>query len=132
MNKMRLTLLTCLLALLVLGANSAYAQSTRSAIKNATWQTSVDDSRQGTVTLGLRDKWGTVGRYTASFVVTAPSKRKTRVPKFQGWTTVSGDDFGYISFPDDFDGKPLAGGTYTVIFYADGIIVGRDKFKFRP
>ncbi len=38
----------------------------------------------------------------------------------------------YINFPDDFDGNPLASGTYTVVFYANGVIIERDKFRFLP
>jgi len=127
MNPKRLIFLCCLLVLITCNANSAYAQGNRKSVKNVSWQTSVDDSSRGVVILGIRDKWATLGSFTASYVVTAPSKKK-----FRARTTTTQDDWAYISFPDDFDGNPLASGTYTVVFYANGVIIGRDKFRFRP
>jgi hypothetical protein len=127
MNPKRLIILCCLLALFVFSADSVYAQRNRKSVKNVSWQTSVNDSERGVVILGIRDKWGTLGSFTALYVVTAPSKKK-----FRARTTTTQDDWAYISFPDDFDGNPLASGTYTVVFYANGVIIGRDKFKFRP
>jgi hypothetical protein len=114
MNPKRLIILCCLLTLFGFSADSVYAQRNR-------------NSERGVVILGIRDKWGTLGSFTASYVVTAPSKKK-----FRARTTTTGDDWAYISFPGDFDGNSPPSGTYTVVFYANGLIVGRDKFKFRP
>jgi hypothetical protein len=127
MNSKRLFILCCLLALTFFGAASVSAQRSRNAVKDATWQTSVSDSTRGTVTLGIRDKWAAMKRYTASYVVTAPNKKQ-----FRAQTKTSQDDWAYITFPKDFGGSTLAAGTYTVVFYANGVVVGRDKFRFRP
>ena len=127
MNSKRLIILCCLVALSVFSVESVLAQRGRKAVKDATWQTSVDDSKRGIVTLGIRDKWAAMGSFTASFAVTAPNKKK-----FSARTKTTQDDWGYIRFPKDFGGKRPAAGTYTVVFYANGVIIGRDKFTFRP
>lgn len=120
---------SCLFFTLIwfISVDSATAQRNRNPVKNATWQTSVDDSERGNVVLGIRDKWATLGSYNALFVVTAPSKKT-----FRARTATTDDEWAYINFPDGFNGSPLATGTYTVVFYVNGIVIGRDKFKFRP
>lgn len=109
------------------GLQSNYAQRGAQAVKKATWQTSVDDSSRGTVTLGVRDKWGSLGSFTATFAVTAPNGKR-----FRGRMATTGDEWAFIEFPGQFSGRPRAGGTYKVVFSVNRVVIGRDKFKFRP
>lgn len=95
------------------------------SVGSATWQTSVDDSQPGVVTLGLRDKWGTMGRFTATFVVTIG--RKT----YRGTMSAVGDEWAYIDFPSQFRGGTPAAGNYRVAFSVKGVVVGRDRFRYR-
>lgn len=127
--KTKRLIFSCLLFTLVMfaGIGSASAQRGKNSVKNATWQTSVDDSERGRVVLGIRDKWGTLGSFTATFVVTAPNKKT-----FRGRTTTTGDEWAYIEFPAEFSGNPRSAGTYKVVFYANGVVIGRDRFRFRP
>ncbi|MEO6589057.1 MAG: hypothetical protein ABIP06_06995 [Pyrinomonadaceae bacterium] len=116
------------LILLVFSSDFAHAQRKRSPVKKASWQYSVPtDISRGNLTLGIRDKWGDMGSFNALFVVTAPSKKV-----FRARTSTTGDEWAYVNFPDDFDGNPIASGTYTVVFYANGVVIGRSKFRFRP
>lgn len=112
------------LAVLFFASESALAQS-QSKVRRATWQTSVDDSQRGVVTLGLRDKWGTLGRFTATFVV-----RQGRT-SYTGRMASTGDEWAYIDFPSQFGGGRPASGTYRVTFYVSGVVVGSDSFQFR-
>ncbi len=100
---------------------SAHGQS----VKSATWQTSVDDSQPGVVTLGLRDKWGTMRRFTATFVVTIG--RKT----YRGTMSAVEDEWAYIDFPSQFRGGTPSAGNYRVAFSVKGVVVGRDRFRYR-
>ena len=128
MKNRRLILFSFLFTLIMFaGINSVYAQRNQNAVKRATWQTSVDDSKRGTITLGVRDKWSSLGRFMATFVVTAPNGKT-----FRGRMATSQDDWAYINFPTGFNGNPQAIGTYKVVFYVNGVVIGRDKFKFRP
>ena len=110
----------------VFGADSALAQRSRNRVKEATWQTSVNDQNRRSVVLGVRDKWGTLGSFRATFVVTAPGGKT-----FRGAASTTGDEWAYINFPDDFSGNPSATGTYTVVFYVNGVRIGRDRFRYR-
>lgn len=111
----------------LVGSNNLHAQTRHKAIKNVSWQTSVNDSERGKVVLGLRDKWGELKKFTASFVVISPTKKK-----FKAQIETVNDEWAYVTFPTDFDGLPRSIGTYTVNFYADGVFIRRDKFRFRP
>lgn len=113
--------------LFFIGINYSQAQTRNKAIKNVSWQTSVNDSERGKVVLGLRDKWAELGKFTASFVVISPTKKK-----FKAQIETTDDGWAYVDFPSDFDGLPRSIGTYTVNFYADGVFIRRDQFKFRP
>lgn len=103
-------------------ADNALGQS----VKDATWQTSVNDSERGVVTLGVRDKWGTMRSFTAKFVATIG--RKT----YRGQMSTTQDEWAYIDFPGGFPGSTPKAGTYKVVFYVNGVIIGRDRFRFRP
>ena len=121
--KIRIGLLTVLAtaAIVFFTAGQIQGQSVRSA----TWQTSVDDSQPGVVTLGLRDKWGTLGRFTATFVVTIG--RKT----YRGTMSAVQDEWAYIDFPSQFRGGTPSAGSYKVVFSVKGVVVGRDRFRYR-
>ena len=101
-------------------------QTSGQSVSEATWQTSVNDSQRGVVTLGVRDKWGTMGSFTAKFV--ASIGRKT----FRGEMSTTQDEWAYIDFPGDFQGGAPAAGTYKVTFYVKGVVIGRDRFRYRP
>ncbi|MBS1796205.1 MAG: hypothetical protein JSS81_20295 [Acidobacteria bacterium] len=127
MKKRLLVFSVCLLALTIFGGFGTVRAQGSAAVRRATWQTSVDDSSRGNVVLGIRDKWGSLGRFTASFTVTGPNGKT-----FRGRTTTTGDEWAYINFPGEFSGGAKAGGTYRVVFYANGVVIGRDRFRFRP
>lgn len=111
-------------AVVFFASESALGQS-QSKVRRATWQTSVDDSQRGVVTLGLRDKWGTLGRFTATFVV-----RQGR-NSYTGRMASTGDEWAYIDFPSQFPGRQPPAGSYKVTFYVSGVVVGSDSFRFR-
>ncbi len=103
----------------------AFANANGQSVRRATWQTSVDDSRRGVVTLGVRDKWGTMGRFTATFVA------KIGARTFRGRMSSTGDEWAYIDFPSQFGNAAPTAGTYTVTFYVNGVVIGRDRFRYR-
>ena len=111
----------------VFSADSVCAQRTRKPAKKVLWQTSVGVSEPGVVTLGIRDTEGTLKRFAAAFIVTAAANKK----KFRARTAGTDSDWAYVSFPADFDGNPQASGTYTVVFYGNNAVIGRDKFVSR-
>ena len=74
-------------ALLALWLPSAYAQT------GPTWQY----SETASVTLSIRDKYGVLGGYEATFVVHTPDGLK-----LMKTVAVQGDEMGEVSFPDDF------------------------------
>ena len=128
---MKLKYLACFcfaLALVVFSTDFAYSQNRRSAVKSANWQTSVPEivSTENS-SLGIRDKWGSLGTFDASFVVTAPDKKV-----YKARSKGKDDEFVYVDFPTDFGGAPAMAGVYKVVFYVNGIVIGRDKFKYRP
>lgn len=74
-------------ALLALWLPSAFAQT------RPTWQY----SETASITLTIRDKYGVLGEYEATFTVTTPGGLKlVKVVKVQG------DELGEVTFPDDF------------------------------
>jgi len=123
-----LVYLCCILAVLICSVGSASAQRRRAAVKNANWQISVPPNMsRSNAQLGIRDKYGDTRSFKAAFVVTGPGKKV-----FRARAAGTGDEWAYINFPDDFDGTPTKRGTFTVVFYANGVVVGRSTFKFRP
>lgn len=109
------------------GTNNTTAQNKRNEVKNATWQTSTPEIvNTENPSLGIRDKWGGLGSYDALFVVTAPNKKV-----YKARAKGNGDEFTYVNFPSDFDRNTNQRGTYTVVFYVNGFVIGRDKFKFQ-
>ncbi|MHB9106925.1 MAG: hypothetical protein ACYDCO_07710 [Armatimonadota bacterium] len=94
-----------------------HAQAPRTEV---TWQS----SQSPQVQLGVRDKFGEMGGYTADFVVIGPKKAK-----YHEYKKVGGDDWGYIIFPRDFEvwGEP---GKYTWKCLVNGKPVVEGKFRF--
>lgn len=95
----------------------------------ATWQS----SEAAAVQLGVRDKYGSLGAYTADFVVIGPKGEKRHA-----YRKVKDDAFAFVYFPDDFQtwGAPgryawkclvgtraVVGGKFQVT--ASGVIIGR-------
>ena len=127
MNMKRLIILCCFLALFIFNADSVCAQRSRKPAKKVLWQTSVDVSEPGLVTLGIRDKEGTLEKFSAAFVVTATAGKR----KHRARTVGTNSSWAYVSFPGDFAPSTLRSGTYTIVFYGNGVVIGREKFKFR-
>ncbi|MGB5013736.1 MAG: hypothetical protein WBO68_06860, partial [Pyrinomonadaceae bacterium] len=76
--------------------------------------------------LGVRDKWGTMGSFTAKFVATIGKKT------YRGQMSSSQDNWAYIDFPREFQGSGPKAGTYRVTFYVKGVVIARDRFRYRP
>jgi len=106
---------------------NAFGQNKSKEVKNATWQTSVSEIvNVNNPTIGIRDKWGSLESYDALFVVTGPNKKI-----YKARAKGTGDEFTYVNFPSDFDKKTSLQGIYKVVFYVNGFVIGRDKFKFQ-
>lgn len=73
--------------LLALWLPSAFAQT------RPTWQY----SETASITLSIRDKYGVLGGYEATFVVHTPDGLK-----LMKTVAVQGDEMGEVAFPDDF------------------------------
>ena len=86
----------------------------------ATWQY----SQSPTVQLGVRDKMGDLGSYTAVFVVTDPEGTEHRLKK-----DITGDDFGYVIFPDDFSVN-AGEGEYVWKATVEDFVVNEGKFEY--
>ena len=54
-------------------------------------------SESAVARMGVRDKFGALGGYDATFIVTGPQNKKTKKT-----VHVKGDEFKEVSFPDDF------------------------------
>lgn len=91
------------------------------ATSNVNWQA----SQAAFVQIGIRDKNGSLGKFTAVFVLSTPDGRqyetKVTVPEPLGW--------GYVRFPDDLPtySKP---GQYSWKYIVDGREVVTGKFEF--
>jgi hypothetical protein len=86
------------------------------------WQ----QSKATSVTLGVRDKFGSLGAYTADFIVTGPDRKKYSVNK-----QVNSSDWGYVSFPGDFTPSfASVGGVYSVECLVNSRVVTRDRFRY--
>jgi hypothetical protein len=126
-NIKRLLFFFSLAVLLSFGAGTASAQR-RGQVRSANWQTSVPPGiSRGSVTLGIRDKFATMGRYNGLFTVTGPGGRS-----FQARASGSGDEWTYVNFPGDFNGGGSANGVYSVVFSVNGVTIARGSFRFRP
>lgn len=86
------------------------------------WQSSEHPS----VRLAVRDKGGELGRYEATFVVTEHPSGK----KFDKTITVEGDNFGSVTFPEDFSdfSNSYYRKRYTWTCTVNGEVVLRGRF----
>ena len=74
--------------------------------------------------LEVRDKLGSLGKYTAVWIVSAPDGKQ-----FQTKKTVERDDFGYVYFPDDFAAASEPG-RYSWKCFVEGHEVVHGSFEF--
>jgi hypothetical protein len=86
------------------------------------WQ--VDEG--ASIKLGVRDKFSVLGRYSATFIVTAPNGKK-----FYKSIDVEGDQWGDVVYPDDFkQSRTVAtSGLHTWECVVNGEIALRGKFS---
>jgi hypothetical protein len=124
-------------ALLSLSSETGYCQ--KSALyTRGNWQTSLDPANwvegkpyaytaSGSIKIGVRDKFGVVGRYSATFVVTDPNNNA-----YKKLVKVAGDDWGYATFPDNFNTSALRPGNYSVKIYVKNQLVVAFKVNYRP
>ena len=73
----------------------------------------------------MRDKFGAMGGYSATFVVTAPNNRA-----YKDVVKVAGDDWGYAAFPDDFNTSALRRGICSVKIYVKNQLVVAFKVNY--
>ena len=94
-----------------------YAQK---SVSDITWQSSMSVSVQ----IGVRDKYGELESYKARFVVTGPDGEQYKAEK-----DVSGDEWGFCYFPDDFEtyAKP---GKYSWECIVGGEVVINGHFEY--
>jgi len=83
------------------------------------WQQSEGVSVQ----LGVRDKYGSLKKYKALFVVKDKNGKEYKVEK-----DVENDKWGYVYFPDDFKVYGEVG-DYTWKCFVDGKVVASGKFR---
>ena len=100
------------------------------------WQTSLEPAKwvddkpyvytaSGSIKIGVRDKFGAMGGYSATFVVTAPNNRA-----YKELVKVSGDDWGYATFPDNFNASALRPGIYSVKIHVKNRLVVAFKVNY--
>jgi hypothetical protein len=87
----RLCALVCVLLAASVAASGAWTPQRQQRVQ---WQRSESPS----IKLGIRDKNADLGRYDATFVVTARRDGK----RYEKSVAVEGDHFGTVDFPDDF------------------------------
>lgn len=86
-----------------------------------TWQLSEEIN----VTLGVRDKFGTLKDYKGTFIIDGPNAKT-----WQKTVTVSGSDWGFIKFPGDF-GDLSQSGLYQWRCMVKGRAVVSGEFESR-
>jgi hypothetical protein len=91
-----------------------------SAASEPIWQL----SQAPVAKLGVRDKYGSLGGYTAVWIVSAPDGAQ-----YQAKKTVVGDDNGYVFFPDDFPTYSKVG-RYSWKYFVNGHEVVHGSFEF--
>lgn len=78
--------------------------------------------------IGLRDKFGDTDNYDVTATVLMPDGSLARAD-----TTLTGTDWAYLQFPDDFDGGSTdLAGAYTVPWTIDDSLVACDGFAIPP
>ena len=120
---------------LLLFSQTGYCQKT-AMYTRGNWQTSLDPGKwvegkpyvytaSGSMKIGVRDKFGAMGGYSATFVVTMPNNRV-----YKELVKVAGDDWGYATFPDDFKASALRPGTCSVKIYVKNQLVVAFKVNY--
>jgi hypothetical protein len=89
-----------------------------------TWQLSEDIN----VTLGVRDKFGTLKDYKGTFIIDGPNSKT-----WQKTLTVSGSDWGFVKFPGEFGdfGDLSQSGLYHWRCMVKGQAVASGEFESR-
>jgi hypothetical protein len=84
-------------------------------------------SAGGVTLLGVRDKYGASGSFTAEFVVTAADGKSARVRK-----NGRGSEWCEVNFPDDFNWPAAnATGSFSYKILANGKVIGVGTFEYR-
>ena len=102
------------------------------------WQTSLEPAKWvegkpyaytagGSIKIGVRDKFGGTDRYSATFVVIAPNNST-----YRELVKVAGEDWGYATFPDNFNTSALLPGNYSVKIYVKNQLVVAFKVHYTP
>jgi hypothetical protein len=77
--------------------------------------------------LGVRDKYGALGSFTAEFVVTAADGKSAKVRK-----NGRGNEFCEVRFPYDFKGPAtMATGNFSYKILANGNVIAVGTFEYR-
>jgi hypothetical protein len=84
---------------------------------NVIWQQSQDTNIQ----LGVRDKYGAIGKYQARFMIEG-SGRAYSLNKI-----IKGDEWGFVYFPKDFH-VLIISGDYSWKVVVNGNVVGKGNF----
>jgi len=95
--------------------------SGRKTAPSVTWQ----QFTSAQVRIGVRDKIGTLRKYTVEFVVIAPDGQYYRTSR-----RVEGDHWCYVSFPDDFNAW-WKRGNYTWKGRVRGRVIAEASFEYR-
>lgn len=85
------------------------------------WQYSVS----GSVQIGVREKEGRIGSFTAQFIVTNPAGEQYSAQRFIG-----ASQFGYVYFPQDFGVTVAKPGGHTWMCVVDKKIVANGQFDY--
>ena len=117
-----------LLAISVISALPTDAARTKHAPRRAAhhdqpvWQL----SESAVARMGVRDKFGSLGGYDATFIVMGPQNKKTKKT-----VHVKGDEFKEVSFPDDFPNYLELNGHFKWTCQVNGKVVVSGEFIFK-
>jgi hypothetical protein len=114
--------LAVLVLALSLAGTMAYVHSVYAARPGSTWQSTEEPE----IRLGVRDKYGNLGSYTANFVVEGKKGDRYQLAK-----KVHGDSFANVEFPQDFDGyAPVGSYTWKCLVNGKVAVSGRFELTF--
>jgi hypothetical protein len=116
-----------MILLLSIGLQADAARRRHASGRHAThddpvWQL----SESAVARMGVRDKFGALGGYDATFIVTGPQNKKTKKT-----VHVKGDEFKEVSFPDDFPNYLELKGSFTWVCMVNGKPVVNGAFSFK-
>jgi hypothetical protein len=83
-------------------------------------------SESAVARMGVRDKFGSLNGYDATFVVTGPQNKKTKKT-----VHVKVDEFKEVSFPDDFPNYLELNGHFKWTCVVNGKVVVSGEFSFK-